>query len=363
MLFIFVAFFSIILLLIIHEFGHFIIAKKFGVKVEEFGIGYPPRLFGKRIGETLYSINLLPFGALVKISGADGDDATMEDSKRYSQKPIWQRSLILLAGAISFWLVAMVLLTLVFSLGVSQVISDEELGILTNPRVQVSAVALGSPAEIAGVKLGDTIKQFSMLNQPFPISKIKDVQDFAEANKGKEVILTVERDKELISLSLMPRLFPPEGEGPMGIGLVRTAEKSYSFFMAPIKGVEATFNLTLDVIKGWGQIFSSLFKTGKLPQGARLIGPIGVGALATQAAKVGLTYFLQFIAVISIYLALSNLLPIPALDGGRLLFLGIEKIKGKAISPKTEQKINGFFFGLLLLLMIWVTIQDISRLF
>jgi regulator of sigma E protease len=354
---------SIVGLLVLHEFGHFFVAKKFGVKVEEFGIGYPPRIFGKKFGETLYSVNLLPFGAFVRIPGEGGEKSSLEDYQRFFGKPAWQRALILLGGVVSFWIIAAILLSIVFGLGTPQAISDEESGPLINPKVQILAVASDSPAEEAGIKIGDTIGELKTENEKIKINKVKEVQDFTEKYKGKEIILTIIRGKEVFETSLTPRVSPPEGEGAMGVALVRTADKSYPWYQAPIKGIEATFNLTVAVVVGWGKILGSLIQGKGLPAGVQLVGPVGIGSLLTQAAQIGLNYFLQFIAIISIYLAVLNILPIPALDGGKLLFLGIEKIKGQPVNQKIEQNITAFFFILLICLLIWVTIKDIIRLF
>ncbi|MDP1538840.1 MAG: M50 family metallopeptidase, partial [bacterium] len=335
-----IAFFSIIALLIIHEFGHFIVAKRFGIEVKEFGVGLPPRLFGKKIGKTIYSLNLLPFGAFVKIPSVEGDEAEGEEDKSSSsplaaarvnkenyQKleniPVWQRALIILAGVVSFWIVGIILLSIVFSIGTFQAISDEEEGPFVNPpKVQIAAIAPGSPAEIAGIKPGDAIKQFQISNFKFQISKVKEVQELTEEYKGEEVTLTIERGKEVFEVSLVPRVSPPEGEGAMGVALVRTAEKSYPIFQAFIKGAETTINLTQAIVVGLVEVLVSLIKGQGLPPGVQFMGPIGIGVLVAQAVQVGLSYFLQFIAIIAIYLAIFNLLPIPALDGGKLLFLG-----------------------------------------
>ena len=361
-----IAFFSIIALFIIHEFGHFIVAKRFGIEVEEFGVGLPPRLFGKKIGGTLYSLNLLPFGAFVKIPSVEGGEGDLlRESSEFKNIPIWQKALIILAGVVSFWLVGVILLSVVFSLGTFQVISDEEPGPLVDPKVQIVAVAPGSPAETADIKVGDTIAllELKMKNEKLKITKVKEVQDFTEINKGEEVVLTIERGKEIFEVSLVPRISPPESEGAMGVALVRTAEKSYPIFQAFIKGVETTINLTQAIVVGLADVLVSLIKGKGLPPGVQFMGPIGIGSLVAQAVKVGLSYFLQFIAIISIYLAIFNLLPIPALDGGRLLFLGIEKIKGSPVNQKIEQNITAGFFIFFIALMIWVTIKDISRLF
>src|SRR4030042_5794700 len=146
-----ISFFSLIALVTLHEFGHFIVAKRFGVKVEEFGVGYPPRIFGKKIGETIYSLNLLPFGAFVKITGEEGEKSA-DSNQNFNDKPIWQRSLIVLGGVVSFWIIAVVLLSFVFSSGISQVISDDEEEGFSNPRIQVLGVAPASPAQLAGIE-------------------------------------------------------------------------------------------------------------------------------------------------------------------------------------------------------------------
>ncbi len=359
-----IAFFSIIALLVIHEFGHFITAKKFGIEVKEFGVGLPPRLFGKKIGKTIYSLNLLPFGAFVKIPSMEGDEKdNKENYQGLENIPLWQRALIVLAGVFSFWIVGIILLTIVFGMGAPQVISDEEAGAFADPpKVQIAAVASGSPAETIGIRPGDVIKELRIGDYEMPVYKVKEVQEFTEEHKGEEIILTIERGKEFLEVSLTPRAAPPEGEGSIGVALVRTAEKSYPFFQALMKGVETTVNLTAAIVAGLAELLISLIKGQGLPQGVQFMGPIGLGAMVAQAVQVGLSYYLQFIAIISIYLAIFNLLPIPALDGGRLLFLGIEKIKGCPVNQKIEQNITAGFFVLFIVLMILVTIKDVANL-
>jgi regulator of sigma E protease len=358
-----IALFSIIALLVLHELGHFLVAKKFGVRVEEFGVGYPPRLFGKKIGDTVYSVNLLPFGAFVKIPGEGGEKSSLEDYRRFAGKPAWQRALILFGGVASFWIVAAILLSVVFAIGTPQAISDEEAGPLINPKVQILSVAPDSPAVTAGINTGDVILKMKAEAEEMGVEKVVEVQDFTERHKGEEVLLTIGRGKEIFETSLIPRVSPPEGEGAIGVALVRTADKSYPWYQAPLKGIEATLNLTVAVVVGWAKILGSLIQGEGMPAGVQMVGPIGIGSLLTRAAQVGLSYFLQFIAIISIYLAVFNILPIPALDGGKLVFLGIEKLRGRPVNQNVEQKITATFFFLLLSLIIWVTIKDIINLF
>ena len=354
-------FFSIIALMVLHEFGHFIVSKWFGVKVDEFGVGYPPRIFGKKIGETLYSLNLLPFGAFVRIAGEEGKNST-DSNNNFNEKPIWKRSLIVLGGVVSFWIIAVVILSFVFSSGISQVVSDEEEG-FSNPQVQILSVSNDSPAEVAGIEMGDTILGFTVDSVFYPVSKINDVQAFTENYKGKEALMNMKRGVKDFAVSLVPRISPPEGDGAMGVSLIRTAEKSYPVWMAPGLAIKQTVNLTGAVIVGWADTLLSLIKGQGLPSGVQFVGPVGIGSILNDAAKVGINYFLNIIAILSIYLAVMNLLPIPALDGGRLVFLAIEKIKKSPVSPKIEQNVNGAFFYLMIALMVWVTIKDISNLF
>jgi regulator of sigma E protease len=353
-----IAFISLIGLVVLHEFGHFIIAKRFGVKVEEFGIGYPPRIFGKKIGETIYSLNLLPFGAFVKMPGEIGKT---DDPRSFSNQQIWKRALIVFGGVLSFWIIAAILFSIVFNLGTPVVIGDEVDSNLANTQVQITSISVGSPAQIAGLKPGDTIKEVMIGNQKIAINKIKEIQEITNNNLGKEITLTIERGKEIFESKITPRSSPPAGEGPMGVALVRTTIKSYPWYLAPWQGIIATVNMTGAVIQGYGNAIKNI-TLGK-PSGVELMGPVGVFHLFTQVSKLGVSYFLQFVGMIAIYIAIFNILPIPAVDGGKLLFLGIEAARKRPISQKIEEKVTAVFFMALILLMVFVTIKDIAKLF
>lgn len=354
-----IALFSLIGLVTLHEFGHFILAKKFGVKVEEFGIGLPPRLVGKKIGETIYSINLLPFGAFVRLPG---EMEKSDDPRSFSQQPVGKRALIAFGGVVSFWVIATILFSIVFSLGAPTVVEDESISNLIDPRVQIAGIAKDSPADMAGLKVGDAIKEMSFGNDRLSPSKIKEVQAFTNTYLGKEIVLMIERGKEeSFQVSLNPRVSPPKGEGAMGVALIRTAIKKYPWYIAPWQAILATGNLTLSIIQGYVRALVSVSKGAS--SGIQMVGPVGVFQMLSQAQQLGINYFLNFLALISIYLAVFNILPIPAVDGGKLLFLGIEAIRKKPVPEKIEQNITAAFFMLLIILMIWVTINDVSRLF
>jgi len=353
-----IAFLSLISLFILHEFGHFILAKLFGVRVEEFGIGYPPRLFGKKIGQTLYSLNLLPFGAFVKIPG---EIEKIDDRESFSTKSLLKRALIVFGGVLSFWIISAILFSIVFSLGAEMTIGDEETKNVINPKVQIADVAVDSPAKVAGLEAGDTIKQFQISNFKFQISKVSELQELTEEYKGEEITLTVEREKEVFDVKLTPRALPPIGEGPMGIALVRTAIKVYPWWLSPWQGILTTAKMTAAIIQGYYQAIKNSFLG--MPSGVELMGPVGIFHLFVQASELGVNYFLQFIGMIAIYVAVFNILPIPSVDGGKLLFILIEAIRKKPINPKIEENITATFFVFLVALSILVAIKDLSKIF
>ncbi|MEK7061826.1 MAG: M50 family metallopeptidase [Patescibacteria group bacterium] len=357
-----VAFLSLIALMIIHEFGHFIIAKKFGVKVEEFGIGYPPRIFGKKFGETLYSINLLPLGAFVKIYGEEGD---VDDYRSFSNLAIWKRVLIVIGGVAAFWIASIILFSIVFAIGADIPVGDQDVASLTNTRVQVILIADDSPAKSAGLEAGDVLLNFKLKDTEVKINKIKDVQDFAKENVGKQITLVIQRQGKTIETLLIPRVLSPQGQGALGVGLERmgTLIKKYPWYQAPIKGTLYTGEITIKAVQGLFTVFKDLFMGKGVPQGAEMLGPIGITIFLARAVDFGIGFFLYFIASISVFVAIFNIFPIPALDGGKLLFLAIEKIKGKPVSTRVEQNITVVFFFLLIAMSLFITIMfDIPRL-
>lgn len=347
-----IAFFSLIGLVVLHELGHFLMAKKFGVRVEEFGIGLPPRLVGKRVGETLYSLNLLPLGAFVKLTGEEGGS---QDPASFSQRSLLQRALIVGAGVVAFWIIAfLIFVVLGLTTGIPASVSDETDGKVLHPEVRVLGIAPASPAKDAGLKIGDRVKGFERINE---------FQSFIEQNKGKEITLEIVRQKDSLFIPIVPRLEPPAGQGPLGIQLVRTGNMQYSWHEAPVAAFQKTIGLTFDIAKSLVLTLKGLFQGNGLPQGVDVVGPIGIVDLLRNSFAFGIGHFFSFLAVLSVYLALFNALPIPAVDGGRLFFLGIEAVRKKPMGGHTEQRINTFFFILLITFMIWVTIKDITRIF
>ncbi len=356
-----VAFLSLIALMIIHEFGHFIIAKKFGVRVDEFGIGYPPRIFGKKIGETIYSVNWLPLGAFVRIYGEEGG---VDDYRSFAHLKIWKRVLIVIGGVAAFWIASMIIFSIVFTMGADLPIGDQDVAEVTNAQVKVISVSSGSPAEQAGLIQTDTINAVVVGGIAIEINKIADFQKIVEENKGKEINIIIDRNGQSLSFILTPRVSPPAGQGAVGIGLERMATliQKYPWYLALVQGVKFTWTTTIESLKGLYLVFANLLTGKGAPEGASFAGPLGITVFLANAASYGPGFFLYFIGLISVFIAIFNLFPIPALDGGKLIFLIIEKIKGRPVSAKVEQNITVVFFIILITLSIFITIRfDIPR--
>lgn len=333
-----IAFLSILIL--VHESGHFLAAKKFGVLVEEFGIGLPPRIWGKKIGETIYSVNWLPFGGFVKIFGENGEDEGKRGNGRnFSSLPAWKRAVILFAGVAMNFLLGWLAVSAVFLSGVPAT-------------VLVADVVSGSPAEAAGVVSGDILSDFS---------KVEDFQSFVAVNQGKEISFAVERGGEIVNLSLAPRIDVPNGEGPIGVSLIQGGFPKAGFWESVSGGLKFS-------VQALGEIFRFIFDLLKKifvgqADFSQVAGPVGMVKITYQAGSMGVIYLLQLLALISLNLVVLNILPFPALDGGRLLFLLMEKIKGSPLPLKFERYANAAGMALLLILMIAITVKDINGFF
>lgn len=353
-----IAFFSIIVLAALHELGHFLIAKKCGVKVEEFGIGYPPRICGKKIGETFYSLNFLPLGAFVKM---EGEEKSLDTSTSFSNQSIKNKILITLGGVMSFWLIAIVIFSTIFYLGYGTIVDDNDSSNLNTFKVRIVEVVKSSPAGETGLKIGDTIKEMSFGEEKiFPL-KINDVQSFVNHHSGKKIDILIKRGNKDLQKSLTVRSSFPKNEGAMGVALVRTAIEKYPWYSAILQGTIKTWNGTVMVVKGYGLMFNNFLRG--IPSGGEMVGPIGVFNMITRSQQFGVVYFLSFIAFISINLAVFNSLPIPLVDGGRVFFLILEWIRKKPISQMIQEKIDFASFVFLGSLIIWVTVKDIINLF
>ena len=345
-----IAFFVVLFVLVmVHEWGHFFAAKKMGMTVEEFGFGFPPRIASFKKNGTRYSFNWLPLGGFVKIQGENGDD---ERAGSFGTKSAPARLLVLAAGVIMNIVLAWVLLSVSLGLGTPQPASQNG----QNDSVAIGEVLAGSPAEAAGFKKGDVVLRIDGQ----PVTSFKAFQEYTNQHAGQEVTYTIRRNGASLDLKAVPRQNPPVSEGAIGVQLA-LPKVSYPWHIAFGKGAVLTwdyFKLTFD---GFGQIIGQLFGGPKVA--GEVAGPIGIAVLTGKFAKAGLAMLLQFTALLSINLAIINALPIPALDGGRILFVIVEAIRGKKVRAKVEQWSHAIGFALLLALMVVVTIKDIVKLF
>lgn len=346
---------AIAILILVHEWGHFYSARKLGVKVEEFGFGFPPRLYSRMKHGVRYSFNALPFGGFVKIFGEHGEGEG--DKKSFVSRPAWQRFIILGAGVGMNLVAAWVFFSLGSLAGVPQLADGPTDGI----PVSVIAVLPDSPADRAGIKFGDQILEMRSDEVSLRIEREKDVRDFVDAYRGEEVTLVIRRAGEIKEIRATPRASFPEGEGPLGIAMGRLMVEKTVWYLAPFEGLKTLGRSIGGVIEGFGAILKELVVERKTS--VSVSGPVGIFFFADDMRSLGAAYFFQFIGILSVNLAVLNFLPIPALDGGRILFLAIEKIKGKRIKPEIENLVHGIGFAFLVLVMILVTYHDLARIF
>lgn len=354
--------FTIVLsiLIFVHELGHFLVAKRSGMKVEEFGFGFPPRIWGIKKGGTIYSVNWIPFGGFVKILGEDGEAGNNPQS--FSAAKAWVRSMVLVAGVAMNVLLAVVLLSILNATGLRVDLSEPGLAERAQDiKVQIAQVNPSSPAQNAGLNVLDEIIWAGFEGVGTEIKEVSDIQNFINNHKGQEINLKIRRGLDVSAVNLTPRINPPAGEGALGIYLAKTGLVKYPWYQAIGKGLENTYYGIEGVLVGYGSMLKKVFSGYGV--GVELTGPIGIAVITGQAAKLGLSYLAQLTALLSINLAVLNIVPFPALDGGRLLFVIIEKIKGSPVPRRIESIINATGFALLIMLMFYVTTKDIIKLF
>ncbi len=332
----------LIVLVLVHECGHYFSARAFGVKVEEFGLFFPPRLWSFMRGGTRYSINAIPIGGFVKLAGEEDPDVP---GSLASKKP-WVRIIVLAAGSIMNAILPIILFSLAFMIP-HNVVKGE---------VVVQEVAANSPAEEMGIQVGDTI----LTVNGKPVENLADVSTQINLKLGQELEMVVEHtDATRETITVVPRWQPPEGEGAVGILSAvpdaATVRESLPFWEAIPKG----FTECIDTYILYKNGIISLI-IGASP--ATVAGPVGIAELTGEAARAGFSYLLQFAAFFSINLAIINIFPLPALDGGRIVFVVLEWIRGgKRISARVEGLIHTAGFFLLIAALLAITYQDIAR--
>lgn len=410
-------------LVFVHELGHFVMAKQSGIKVDEFGFGFPPRAIGiqfiqgedrKRVSEiesieiksvdvkmgkeeiiqetftekihevnkkfpvrkwriiwgskdgddenekqniqearkknfsggTIYSLNWLPIGGFVKIKGEDGE--SKKDENSFASKSALTRIKVLLAGVIMNFVLAWVLLSITFMLGSYKDVTGEN---IAGSKILIEGVEKNSPAEKMGLKIGDIIVGGG---NSLLFSSVDEVQSYINGKRGEEIELVIERGNSKFTFSGIPREQTEVGQGALGIaGFGEVVMIRYPFFKSLWKGFEEVGSMFMEI----GRVFVRLISGEKT--GIEVMGPVKLAVFTGQIIPLGFTFILRFIAIFSINLGIINALPFPALDGGRILFILIEKIKGKPVSQKIEQAFHSVGMMLLLALMLFITVREI----
>lgn len=360
----------LVLLIVVHELGHFFVAKFFGIRVDEFGIGYPPRAFVLgRFRETLYTVNWLPFGGFVRIFGERADDSIDAEQKKraFVHKPRYVQAAVLLAGVVFNLLFAWILFSGALLFGAPTTISEQDYATYDDAKLIVSTVAVGSPAEIVGLTAGDEVLKLESGTDTLDTLTPSAAAAFIQAHAGETLTLTYERSEGEETIEREVRIIPVHGVldatpgvPAVGIGMALIADRALPIHQAIASGFMQTIDTLALVTVGLLSFFGQAF-TGHVDWN-QVAGPVGIAALVGDASSIGFVYLLYFTAFISVNLAVINLIPLPALDGGRLLFVGIEAITRKPINEYVALSLNVIGFALIILLMILVTYHDIVRL-
>lgn len=354
----------IVALIVVHEFGHFIAAKLSGMRVDEFGLGYPPRaLTIAKAGGTEYTLNWLPFGGFVKIFGEDGLSADApKDPRAFSSRPRIAQAIVLAAGVTMNLLFAYVLITGALITGTPRALSEGEVAGAEQTALAVANVLPGSPAALAGIIPGDVLLAAKDSETAWHDVAPKSFSSFVASGGGSNIVLTVKRGADERSITAMPVagiIASDPSRYALGVEVATIGVVPLSLAAAIVEGASLTWQTTLITAKGLAHFFYGVFTlSADLSQVA---GPVGIAGAVGSASAQGFGDLLSIMAIISINLALINLIPIPALDGGRLLFVLIESIIRRPIKQSVTRTMNAVSFVLLILLMLVVTAHDIFR--
>ncbi len=373
-----------------HELGHFLAAKAFRVRVEEFGFGYPPRLggfifyksgflglwkknkikffLGKNVPSeakknTIYSINWIPFGGFNKLKGEMGEKDNEPDS--FFAQAWWKKAITSLGGAGMNILLAIFIFIVCYFIGIPQDLNQSEEGkIIRSVGIQINSVIPDSPAEKGGLKVGDVIEEID--NQK--LIKIDELQTYIKTRVNNNLEIKINRRGDLIKtnvavIPIQDIVSGTEGGnyGAIGISLSQTAIVSYPFFRSVVLGVKTTFSLAWRMLDGLWLILKNLVVEHKMI--GEVSGPVGLTVLATQVARIGFIYFLQFMALISVAIGVCQIIPFPALDGSRFVFSLIEGIRRKPFNRQVENIIISIGFYILVTVLIFITFKEIFKLF
>ena len=376
------------LLVFVHELGHFLMARLFGVRIDEFGMGLPPRLAGWQFWRAgrpekivdgqesrvpaakkkwrlvwgnrevrpnepmIYSLNWIPVGGFVKIKGENGEAAADEDS--FGHRRIWQRAMILAAGVAMNVLLCVGLLALGFMIGMPTSVGNNHGGrFISAPQVQIAEVLADSPAAGAGLQAGDIISEVD----DAAIGSGDELKAYLAAKENQPVMVKLDRSGVFLEKEII--IAETDGIIGLGVAIVDIGIVRYPWYLALREALAVTWFWLATIILAIFGLIKQLF--GGPSAGLDFAGPVGIAVMTGQAAKLGWIYVLQFAALLSLNLAIINILPFPALDGGRIMFLAIEKMRGKAADSKLENTVHNIGFILLMILIVAITYRDLAK--
>ncbi len=352
-------------LIIVHEYGHFIVAKKGGIRVDEFGLGYPPRaktLF-KRKG-TLFTLNWLPFGGFVKIFGENPDDESLNGefkANAFVNKPKWLQALVLFAGPFMNFLFAWIIILVSLWIGLPTSLNETmNPNFIKDKSTIVTNVLTDSPAYNSGITTGDVIVDIKVDGVSNTLNDSSDLRNIVKEKQNSEFEIIYSRAGENFTIKIKPDYFNNNEEKLLGLGVTNFGIYKPNFITGFLDSFKFTGVMISSITLALFDLIKGLFVGGA--DISSLTGPIGIVSMVGDASKMGIVYILSFTAIISINLGVINLIPFPALDGGRLFFLLIEKIKGGRVNSNFLNWVNFVGFSLLIILMIYVSYKDILRL-
>lgn len=345
------------ILVIAHEFGHFIVAKKTGIKVEEFALGFPPRLWSKKIGETNYSLNAIPLGGYVKMLG---EVEKSSDPRAFENQSRGVRFSVAVAGVLMNIILAWLLFTVGFTIGMSPVVSDYRSlpGKVIRSEIIVAEVRENSAAFEAGLQPMDTIESAEIKGTVYTFGSVEDLSNFTKSHRGEEVLFRYEHQGKELQKQVVLK---DDSEAPFGVVAVNNATVRVPWYQAPYVALRETYKVTEFTAVFVKNFFGRIFTQGEVSR--EVGGPVQIFMATGTVVKIGIMAVIQFIALLSVNLAIINILPLPALDGGRIIFIAIESIARKRlIKEHVENIIHTIGFALLIILILLVTYNDILKL-
>jgi len=347
-------------LVVVHEFGHAIAARRNGVEVEEFGIGFPPKAWGKKLKNgTEFTLNWLPLGGFVKLKG---EHDAARGPGTYGSATLWAKTKILLAGVFVNWVTAVIIFTILAWAGMPQILPNQFAVAndvtYTTKAVRAGTVVQDGPAAKAGVVSGDSLQEFAGQN----VTSADRFKQLTHDNAGRTVQLKYTHDEQQKTANVTLNNENNNDKGYIGLGVGDEAVQR-STWSAPVVGVGVTLQFTYETFKGLFGTIGSLFTAQFAAAGANVTGPVGIFSILSSSAQDGLVPVLFLIGIISLTLAVMNLLPIPALDGGRLFVTLLFRAMKKPLTKEREEAIQGTGMIVLLGLMVVITILDVNRFF